>query len=130
MRFPRFRRQARRSPAARTTVVDEARPQPGAVDEEQYVRPRPPLIWPWLLLLLLLVIGGLAAAYFLTRDNNDHKTKTVAAVTTPGVVGLKQDVAVQRLNARGLTPRITTKRSTMPAGVVFAQDPAAGTEIA
>jgi serine/threonine-protein kinase len=81
-------------------------------------------------LLLLLVVGGLAAAYFLTRDNNDHKTKTVAAVTTPGVVGLKQDVAVQRLNARGLTPRITTKRSTMPAGVVFAQDPAAGTEIA
>jgi beta-lactam-binding protein with PASTA domain len=129
MRFPRFRRQARPSPAARTTVVDEARPQPGAVDEEQYVRPRPPLIWPWLLLLLLLVIGGLAAAYFLTRDN-EHHSKTVADVTVPSVVGLRQDVAVHKLNERGLTPRIATALTKSPTGIVIAQNPSAGTEVA
>ena len=89
------------------------------------------MLWPWLLLLLLLVVGGLVAAYFLTRDNGNKKhTKTVAAVTVPGVVGLQQNIAVQRLNARGLAPRITTKPSKSPAGVVFAQDPTAGTEVA
>jgi beta-lactam-binding protein with PASTA domain len=131
MRLGRFGR--RRPPiAARTTVADEGAPQ--AVEEEEYVappRPRPPTLWPWLLLLLLLVIGGLLAAYFLTRDNdNDKKSATTAAaVTVPTVVGLKQNAAVERLNERDLVPRITTKPSTSPAGIVTAQDPVAGTEV-
>ena len=130
MRFPRSRR-GRRGRAAERTAVDERRPRAGAVEEEEYVRrwPRPPLLWPWLLLFLLLVLGGLAAAYYFTRDDNDNKSNTVAASTVPGVLGLKQDEAVQRLNARGLTPRITAKPSKSPAGVVFAQDPSAGTEL-
>jgi eukaryotic-like serine/threonine-protein kinase len=133
MRLGRFGRRGRPDAAARTTVVDEA-PVAQTVEEEEYVpprRPRPPDIWPWLLLLLLLVVGGLLAAYFLTRDD-DHKknTTTAAAVTVPSVVGLKQDAAVKRLNARGLAPRITTKPSKSPAGVVFAQQPAGGTEVA
>jgi len=134
MRLGRSRRRPPGDPASRTTVVDErGAPPPQAVEEEEVIpgRPRPPEIWPWLLLLLLLVVGGLLAAYFLTRDNGHKKhSKTVAAVAVPSVVGLKQDVAVQRLNARGLTPRITTKPSKSAAGIVFAQQPGGGTQVA
>jgi eukaryotic-like serine/threonine-protein kinase len=144
MRLGRFGRRAAPDAAARTTVVDEGAapadvveegaPFGPAVEEEEYIpprRPRPPELWPWLLLLLLLVVGGLLAAYFLTRDNGDKKkTKTTAAVTVPAVVGLKQSDAVARLNARGLVPRITTKPSRSPAGVVFAQQPGGGTQVA
>lgn len=134
MRRRRFGRRNAPDAAARTTVVDEGAAAPQAVEEEEYVPPRrppPPVLWPWLLLLLLLVAGGLAAAYFLTRDH-DHKksTTTAAAVTVPAVVGLKQDAAVRRLNAQGLVPRITTKPSNSPAGVVFAQQPGGGTQVA
>jgi beta-lactam-binding protein with PASTA domain len=132
MRLGRFGR--RRTPASSgRTVVDEGAPAPQAVEEEYVAppRPRPPTLWPWLLLLLLLVIGGLLAAYFLSRDNSDDKKSatTAAAATVPSVVGLKQNVAVERLNERDLVPRITTKPSTSPAGIVTAQDPVGGTEV-
>ncbi len=131
-----MRRRSRpaRPPAAadQPTVVDGRGGPPPAVEEE-VIQPgrRPPELWPWLLLLLLLVIGGLLAAYFLTRDNNHKKsnTTTAKAVAVPPVVGEKQNVAVQTLNARGLLPRITTKPSKSPAGVVFAQQPAGGTQV-
>ncbi len=114
--------------------MDEPVPPPQAVEEEEYIpphRPRPPELWPWLLLLLLLVVGGLLAAYFLTRDNGHKKSSTTAAaVTIPNVVGLKQGAAVQRLDQRGLVPQITTKPSKSPAGVVFAQQPGPGTQVA
>jgi len=114
----------------RRTRVDEEAAGPPVVEEDRYVPPRrPPLpeIWPWLLLLLLLVIGGLVAAYFLQRDN-DHK-KSSAAVTVPAVVGLKQDEAVRRLNARGLVSDLTSRPSRFPPRTVFAQDPGAGTQV-
>ena len=132
MRLGRFGRRRPPNAATRKTVVDEDAPPPQAVEEEEYVerRPRPPMLWPWLLLLLLLVIGGLLAAYFLTRDNDDKKSATTtAAVAVPSVVGMKQNAAVERLNERDLVPRITTKPSTSPAGIVTAQDPVGGTEV-
>jgi serine/threonine-protein kinase len=101
------------------------------VEEEEYVPPRrPPLpeLWPWLLLLLVLVVGGLLAAYFLTRDDN-KKGKAASAVTVPGVVGVKQDEAVRRLNERGLVPQLKTLPSKFPRGTVFAQDPGEGTKV-
>lgn len=127
----RFRRTPRGAPdASARTTVDEAAGPP--VVEEEYAPPPPPrgpILWPWLLLLLLLVAGGLAAAYFLTRDD-DEKQATATVATVPRVVGLKQNAAVRRLNERGLTPQIVTRRSTFSAGTVFAQDPAAGAEVA
>lgn len=101
------------------------------VEEEEYIPPRrPPLpeLWPWLLLLLVLVVGGLLAAYFLTRDDN-NKGKAASAVTVPGVVGLKQDEAVRRLNERGLVPQLKTLPSKFPRGTVFAQAPGEGTKV-
>ncbi|HEX6491608.1 MAG TPA: PASTA domain-containing protein [Gaiellaceae bacterium] len=93
--------------------------------------PPRPILWPALLVLLLLVVGGLLAAYFLTRDNDHHKKAArVTATTVPGLVGLKETVAVERLNRQGLTPRLLSKPSRFPSGVVFAQAPAAGTQVA
>lgn len=136
----RFRRRPRGAPAdpsAQTTIVQDRAVSGPPVVEEEYAAPPPPppprpTLWPWLLLLLLLVVGGLVAAYFLTRDddNGGGKGKPAAAVTVPRVVGLKQAVAVQRLNARGLTPQIVARRSTFSKGTVFAQDPQPGTELA
>jgi serine/threonine-protein kinase len=120
----------RRGPARRTRV-DEETTGPLRVEEEEYVPPRrPPLpeIWPWLLLLLLLVVGGLLAAYFLTRDK-DHKKSSASAVTVPALVGLKQNEAVQRLDRRGLVPRLVSRPSKFPSGTVSAQDPGAGTQV-
>jgi beta-lactam-binding protein with PASTA domain len=104
---------------------------PPVVEEDEYIpprRPRVPEIWPWLLLLLLLVVGGLLAAYFLTRDD-DNKKSSASAVTVPAVVGLKQNEAVQRVDERGLVPRLISRASKFPVGTVFAQDPGAGTEV-
>ena len=119
----------RRRPVRRARVDEEAAGPP-VVEEDRYVPPqRPPIpeIWPWLLLLLLLVIGGLLAAYFLTRDNDNKKG--ASAVTVPGVVGLKQDEAVRRLNERGLVPQLRSRPSKFPPQTVFAQDPGAGTQV-
>jgi eukaryotic-like serine/threonine-protein kinase len=121
-----FRRRSAAPP-----LVDERVDGPPVVEEERYIPPRrPPLpeIWPWLLLLLLLVVGGLAAAYFLTRDN-DHNKSSAAAVTVPALVGLKQDQAVERLNERGLVPKLLSRPSKFPPQTVFAQDPDAGTQL-
>jgi beta-lactam-binding protein with PASTA domain len=129
-------RPPRRGPepddTARTTVVDEAAAPPPVVEEERVVPPRrppPPLLWPWLLLLLLLVIGGLVAAYFLTRDNDNGKP-AASSVSVPRVVGLKQDVAVQRVNERGLNPEVRPRPSRFPRGTVFAQAPVPGMQVA
>lgn len=87
--------------------------------------PRRPLLWPWLLLLLLLVIGGLVAAWLLTRDHhNGASTNNV-----PGVVGLRQRVAVRRLHDRGLIARIHMRRGAAPPGIVLTQDPRAGADV-
>jgi beta-lactam-binding protein with PASTA domain len=121
-------RNRRRPP--RRTQVDQEVAGPPVVEEDEYVPPRrPPLpeVWPWLLLLLLLVIGGLLAAYFLTLDN-DNKS-SASAVTVPAVVGLKQNNAVHRLDERGLVPQLATGPSKFPVGIVFAQDPGAGTHV-
>jgi serine/threonine-protein kinase len=128
----RFRRAQPVAAAEAPTVVDEGLP-PGSVVEEEVAPPPPPpeppprpLLWPWLLLLLALVIGGLVAAWLLTRDNGH---KGASTVNVPNVVRLKQREAVQRLNARGLIARMSTRASTAAPGTVLAQDPNPGADV-
>jgi beta-lactam-binding protein with PASTA domain len=121
-----------RAPYRRTegeTVVEEGQP---IVEEEVAPPPPPPepprpLLWPWLLLLLLLVIGGLVAAWLLTRDNGHHRG--ASTVNVPNVVRLKQQQAVQQLNARGLVARIRTRAASAAPGTVVAQDPSPGANV-
>lgn len=117
------RARGRRARAAR---IDEmvGRLLPSAAAEEEVAEPVAPperYWWLWLLLLLLLVIGGLLAWYFLSRG--DDKT------TAPNVIGLREAVAVQRIEDRGLEALPRTGQSDRPAGVVFAQRPGAGTQL-
>jgi beta-lactam-binding protein with PASTA domain len=119
------RGRGRRGRAAR---IDEAirRLLPSATAaEEEVAEPIPPprerYWWLWLLLLLLLVAGGLLAWYFLTRG--DDKS------TVPNVIGLRETVAVQRIEDRDLEALPRVGQSDRPARVVFAQRPGAGTQL-
>ena len=112
--------------ARREELVRRMLPGDAAETEEMVARPAgpPPAArrwWLWLLLLLLLVVGGLLAWYFLSRGND----KT----TVPNVIGLKEDVAAQRIHDSGLDSVPRTGQSDRPQGVVFAQEPGAGTQL-
>jgi beta-lactam-binding protein with PASTA domain len=118
-------RGGRRGRAAR---IDEAirrlLPSATAAEEEVTEPAGPPperYWWVWLLLLLLLVIGGLLAWYFLTRG--DDKS------TVPNVIGLRSQVAADRIHDKDLEVLPRTGQSNRPSGVVFAQAPGAGTQL-
>ena len=103
----------RRMLPAEAAETEEIAPAAAAPPERRW--------WLWLLLLLLLVVGGLLAWYFLTRGNDK--------ATVPNVVGLKEDVAAQRIHDAGLDAVPRTGQSNRPPGVVFAQSPGAGTQL-
>jgi beta-lactam-binding protein with PASTA domain len=111
--------------ARRDELVRRMLPVEAAETEEMAAPAGPPPAerrwWLWLLLLLVLVAGGLLAWYFLTRG--DDKT------TMPNVIGLKEDVAAQRIDDNGLKSVPRTGQSNRPQGVVFAQTPGAGTQL-
>jgi serine/threonine-protein kinase len=127
------------------TLVDEAVAGPPLVEEEEVGPPPPPVepppdrtLWPWLLLLLAVVLGGLAAWYFLSRNDNNHPKRTTTVVVTPApgriavpsVVGLAQTKAVNRITGAKLRARLRTGTSNLSRGVVFREQPAAGTTLA
>jgi beta-lactam-binding protein with PASTA domain len=85
---------------------------------EQRSRTRELLPWILIALLLALIVGGFAVWYF-TRSS----TKPV-----PAVVGLRIDNAVTRLQGDGFKVQIARQSNAKRAGVVFGQDPAAGTK--
>ena len=118
------RARGRRARAGRIDEMVRRLVPPTTAEEEvdEPVRPPPERYWwLWLLLLLLLVVGGLLAWYFLSRG--DDKT------TVPNVIGLRETVAAQRVQDRGLEALPRTGQSDRPAGVVFAQRPGAGTQL-
>lgn len=75
---------------------------------------------PWLLLALvgLAILIGLIVWYA-----NRSSSKAV-----PAVVGLRVDAAVARLQNDGFKVQIVRQSSARPAGVVFGENPAAGTK--
>jgi beta-lactam-binding protein with PASTA domain len=118
------RARGRRGRAAR---IDEMmrRLLPSAAAEEEVAEPAGPpperYWWLWLLLLLLLVIAGLLVWWLLSRDNDKS--------TVPNVVGLKSQVAAQRIHDEDLEVSPVTGQSKRPPDVVFAQIPGAGTQL-
>jgi serine/threonine-protein kinase len=77
--------------------------------------------WVGLLVLLVLVVAGLLLWYFLARGPG----KT----TVPNVVGLRSSDAAARLHAAHLKDLPTTGASAKRPGIVFAQQPSAGTQV-
>jgi beta-lactam-binding protein with PASTA domain len=118
------RGRGRRGRAAR---IDEMmrRLLPSAAAEEEVAEPAGPpperYWWLWLLLLLLLVLAGLLVWWLLSRDNDKS--------TVPNVIGLKSQVAAQRIHEKDLKVSPVTGQSKRPPDVVFAQAPGAGTQL-
>ena len=101
------------------TVVQEA----VVVDETEEVlvrRPRPPLIWPWLLAFLLLVLGGLGAYYSFSQKDES---------TVPAVVGQRQEGAEATVREAGFEPQAERRESSKPRGLVLEQSPVGGTTL-
>jgi beta-lactam-binding protein with PASTA domain len=74
---------------------------------------------PWILMgvLLVLLIGGLVI-WYVTRSDNKN---------VPTVIGLQSDDAINRLQDDGFKVRITRAPNDRDAGIVFSQNPDAGT---
>jgi beta-lactam-binding protein with PASTA domain len=112
---------------ARTTRIDEMirRLLPSAAATEEVAEPAGPpperYWWLWLLLLLLLVLAGLLVWWLLSRGNDKS--------TVPNVIGLKSQVAAQRIHDEDLKVSPVTGQSKRPPDVVFAQIPGAGTQL-
>ena len=99
-------------------------PSAAATEEEvaEPVGPPPERYWwLWLLLLLLLVLAGLLIWWLLSRGNDKS--------TVPNVIGLKSQVAAQRIHDEDLKVSPVTGQSKRPTDVVFAQIPGAGTQL-
>jgi beta-lactam-binding protein with PASTA domain len=98
---------------------------PSAAAEEEVAEPAGPppgrYWWLWLLLLLLLVLAGLLVWWLLSRGNDKS--------TVPNVIGLKSQVAAQRIHDEDLKVSPVTGQSKRPPDVVFAQAPGAGTQL-
>ena len=113
---------------ARSARIDEAvrRLLPSAAaTEEEVVEPAGPppdrYWWIWLLLLLLAVIAGLVLWWLLSRGDDK--------ATVPNVIGLRAEVATERIRDEDLEAAPRSGASNRPPGVVFAQRPGAGTQL-
>lgn len=109
-------------PEARTVVRTEEEPVPPPGPGRQ--------LWPWLLLLLGLVLALLAAVWWFSQDDNDEPP-AAALRPVPSVVRLAVSDAQRVLEAQGFQVEVQRKASDeAPEGVVFAQQPEAGAEVA
>lgn len=107
-------------PAAHTVVEEEPveTPAPGRGRE----------LWPWLLLLLGLVAALLAALWWFSQDDDEPPAATLVSV--PSVVRLEVNDAQRVLAEQGFRVEVLRQATDeAPEGIVFAQDPEAGTEV-
>jgi beta-lactam-binding protein with PASTA domain len=116
-----------RGRAARVDRMTRTLLPPAPADEEEVAEPVGPppterYWWVWLLLLVLLVAAGLVIWWLLSRGNDKS--------TVPNVIGLKSQVAAQKLRDEHLNSTGITGQSKRPPDVVFAQAPGSGTQLA
>jgi beta-lactam-binding protein with PASTA domain/predicted Ser/Thr protein kinase len=82
-------------------------------------------VWPWVLSLLLLAAAGFAAWFAYTKIQDQLNQNKPVAV--PNVVGSLESVAVPKIRAAHLVPRVKREPSTdVEKGRVISQDPAGG----
>lgn len=123
------------APEERTRI---APPSPPMRDERTRARGEPPPgpgpppaargreLWPWLLLLLGVVLALIAALWWFSRDDGPDEAATKPV---PSVVRLQVDDARGVLEGQGFVVNALRKPSDeAEEGVVFAQDPEAGTQ--
>jgi serine/threonine-protein kinase len=85
--------------------------------------------WPW-----VLGVGALLAALaggFLLYDTVQQRLDEAQPVAVPYVVGIERALAVNQITDRGLEARVRNMpNSEVPDGIVFAQSPTEGTDVA
>ena len=87
--------------------------------EEPPRRRRTPNLVPAMLIILVLVLGGLAALWYFTQEDTE---------VVPSVTGQTLTQAIARLEEDGFDSQVTEAPNDADEGVVFAQDPTAGSE--
>jgi eukaryotic-like serine/threonine-protein kinase len=114
---------------AQTAITPVQRPPAAARPSYRYADPparrRP--FWPWLLALLLVVLAGLAGWY--AYGKIQHSLNGSRSVSVPNVVPLREDLAVQRLQGRGLKAEVHRRPNENPGfkvGQVYEQNPVPG----
>ncbi|HEY7148948.1 MAG TPA: Stk1 family PASTA domain-containing Ser/Thr kinase [Gaiellaceae bacterium] len=115
---------------APTAIVPPRRPPARARTSYQYADPPPRRrpFWPWLLALLLVVLAAVAGwyAYGKIQDSLDSSS----GVAVPYVVAMREDLAVQKLNEKGLDATVHRQsNATIKEGNVFDQRPEAGVRL-
>ncbi len=76
--------------------------------------------WPALAILLLATLIGVGALWYFTRSEEKP---------VPSVTSLPLDTAVTRLQDEGFKTDIVNRANAAPRGIVFEQQPSAGTEL-
>ncbi|CAN5143884.1 Stk1 family PASTA domain-containing Ser/Thr kinase [soil metagenome] len=122
------------APVGATQVVPPYQDGPTYVAEERYSYPEPNRSG-WFLAVLILLLVVLAGLLFLLArtlgddGGGDDNEPTVEQVEVPAVTGQTADVATATLEGAGFTVnRVDEENDTAEPGIVFAQEPAAGTE--
>jgi beta-lactam-binding protein with PASTA domain/tRNA A-37 threonylcarbamoyl transferase component Bud32 len=83
---------------------------------------------PWLLVALLLAAAGFAGWYVFTKIQDQLEASATIAV--PNVVGIREELAKQRIEDEGLTPRVERAASAdVDKGIVMDQRPDGGARV-
>jgi serine/threonine-protein kinase len=85
-------------------------------------------VWPWVLSILLLIAAGAAAWFAYTKIQDQLDANKPVAV--PLVAGIKESLAVKKINDAGLAPSVSREPSAdVEKGFVISQSPDAGTRV-
>jgi len=104
------------------------RPPPPPYDPYDERRRRKRSIWPWLIVAVLLAGAAVAGWYVYQRVQDQLDASK--PVPVPNVVGIKEQLAVQKIEGAGLEAEVSRRSDDeVPAGVVIEQNPDAGTRI-
>jgi serine/threonine-protein kinase len=117
----------------RPTVAPPVTAPPGRTPPAGYYgyegpprRRRP--VWPWVLSILLLIAAGVAAWFAYTKIQDQLDANKPVAV--PAVAGIKENLAVKKINDAGLAPSVSREPSAdVDKGVVISQSPDPGTKV-
>jgi beta-lactam-binding protein with PASTA domain/predicted Ser/Thr protein kinase len=105
------------------------RDYPPPLEEEQYEEPQEPRgrpVWPWLIALLFVIAAGVAGFFVWHQLSGSGATQTVGLYQ-----GVPVSRAVQQIEEIHLVPAVKrTANEKYKAGIVFKQDPTAGTHLA